>query len=146
MKLKTINTIFIFTAALLTASCTLETDDSGDLGGFWHLESVDTLSTGGHNDMSGQRIFWSVQHKLLEVSNKDTGTAIFLRYTHAADSLTLSEPRTNNRTEGDPDITNPALLHPFGIQQLQENFTIETLSGSTMVLQSDLLRLGFKKF
>lgn len=146
MNLKTFHTLLIIATALLTASCTLETDDSGDLSGFWHLESVDTLSTGGHNDMSGQRIFWSVQHKLLEVSNKDTGTAIFLRYTHNADSLSLSEPRTNNRTEGDPDITNPALLHPFGIQQLHEDFVIETLSSSTMILQSNQLRLGFKKF
>lgn len=146
MKQRPITTIFIIIATLLATACTLETDDSGDLGGFWHLESVDTLATDGHADLSSQRLFWSVQHKLLEVSNKDTDTAIFLRYHHVADSLTLSEPRTNNRTEGDPDVTNPTLLQPFGLQHLQEDFVIETLTGSTMVLRSDALRLGFKKF
>lgn len=29
------------------ASCSLETDDAGNLGGMWHMVSVDTLATGG---------------------------------------------------------------------------------------------------
>ena len=29
------------------SACTLETSDNGDLDGYWHLEQVDTLATGG---------------------------------------------------------------------------------------------------
>lgn len=128
------------------AGCTLETDSSGDLGGYWHLESADTLATGGHTDMSGHRIFWAVQDKLLEACDRDNGTAIFFRYAHTADSLKLSEPRFDNRTTGDPSLTDATLLRPLGIQQLQEGFAVEHLSGSTMILRSPTLRLGFRKF
>ena len=37
----------ILTTALTLASCELETSDNGKFDGFWHLERVDTLATGG---------------------------------------------------------------------------------------------------
>ena len=37
--------------AMGVASCELERDHNGDLAGYWHLERVDTLQTGGVKDM-----------------------------------------------------------------------------------------------
>lgn len=146
-----IHTLFCATVALtvamLAASCTLEGDGSSDLSGFWHLESVDTLATGGHADLSGHRVFWAVQGDLLRVSDADAGgDSYFFRYTHQNDSLTLSEPRIDARTDGDPAVQNPSLLTPFGIQRITEHYIVESLKSSRMVIRSQELRLGFKKF
>ena len=43
--------------AMGVASCELERDHNGDLAGYWHLERVDTLQTGGVKDMSRDRVF-----------------------------------------------------------------------------------------
>ena len=47
------------------SACTIETSDNGDLDGYWHLEQVDTLATGGKLNLSKERVFWGVQHKLI---------------------------------------------------------------------------------
>lgn len=39
------------------SSCTLESSDNGDLDGYWHLESIDTLATGKTGDYSNRRFF-----------------------------------------------------------------------------------------
>ena len=60
------------TIALTTlASCEIETSDNGDFDGFWHLERVDTLATGGTLDLSKKRVFWGVQYKLISVRDVD---------------------------------------------------------------------------
>ena len=48
----------ILTTALTLASCELETSDNGKFDGFWHLERVDTLATGGSLNLQQKRIFW----------------------------------------------------------------------------------------
>lgn len=55
--------------SLVLSSCTLETSDNGDLDGFWHLERVDTLATGNYLDLSRERVFWGVQHKLISCAS-----------------------------------------------------------------------------
>ena len=52
------------------SACEIETHDNGKLDGFWHLEKVDTIATGGVCDMSQQKVFWSVQAMIIEVSDR----------------------------------------------------------------------------
>ena len=65
------------TSALMFSSCTLESSDNGDLDGFWHLESVDTLATGKTEDFSQRYVFWGVEHKLIAVKETDTNREKF---------------------------------------------------------------------
>lgn len=148
MKMKKAFFYILGVAAMIggLASCSFETDGSDDIGGYWHLESVDTLATGGVCNMADRRVFWALQGKLLEVSDKDREGAYLLRFNHTADSLVLSEPRVNDRATGDPDVSDAAVLYPYGIRHLKETFIVESLSGGKMVLQSGELRLGFTKF
>lgn len=138
--------LYLLLPLLALVSCSVETDSSGDLGGYWHLERVDTLATGGSADLSGLRRFWAVQGDLLQVSDKDGGGSYLLRYSHEGDSLTLSDPRSDSRTDGDPAISDPTLLQPFGILSLTDRYAIESLHGGSMVLVSSKLRLDFKRF
>lgn len=72
------------------SSCSIETSDNGDLDGFWHLERIDTIATGGINDLSGQLIFWSVNNKLLML--KGSGSSYYLRFRQTDDSLVVFSP------------------------------------------------------
>lgn len=132
--------------AITMASCTLETSDNGDLDGFWHLTSVDTLSTGGVLDMSEELVFWSVQvHLLNTVDRKGGAGSYFFKFEHNENTLRLYNPCLDDRMNGDPEVDSPEPLQPFGVNAIDETFSVETLTGSTMILSTERLKLTFKK-
>ena len=138
--------ILLLAVVLSLTACSLNTDDSGDLGGYWHLTYVDTLATDGYCDMSQERVFWSVQGAILEARNTEKNEFVMFRYIHEGSKLSLNDARINQRELGDTLITDITTLQPYGINKLEESFDIEALSGSKMILRSDMLRLYFKKF
>lgn len=140
---------FAVMGLLLPSSCTIEASDNGDFDGFWHLERVDTLTTGGSCDLSDMQIFWGVNHKLLRLQGG--GNGYYLRFRQTSDSLITSSPYFDGWHEdvvggGDIPVTDVGVLYQYGIRNLEEHFVKETLSGSHMVLRSPELRLYFRKF
>lgn len=128
------------------ASCDIETSDNGDLDGFWHLDRVDTLSTGGRTDLSNKYIFWSVQKDLINtVDRHDSAGDYLFRFEHKGKTLRLYDPHVNDRMNGDPAVEDPAVLNPFGVNALDETFNVNKLTGSKMVLSTDELKLSFTK-
>ena len=147
----------LFASMLLgICSCELETSENGDLDGFWHLESVDTLATGGVRDYSNQHIFWAVEHKLISISDQETFNGFrgyWARFNQTGDSLVLTSLYRNHWHEnfgsigGDiPVVEINDTLRRCGINHLVEGYRKEKLSGSKMVLVTDELRLRFTKF
>lgn len=142
------------TSALMFSSCTLESSDNGDLDGFWHLESVDTLATGKAEDFSQHYVFWGVEHKLIAVKETDTNREKFyFRFEQTGDSLKITQVYKNHwhqdQGEEGGDIPVDELsddLQHYGINALPEGFKKEALSGSKMILKSKTVRLKFKKF
>lgn len=147
MKSSNIFLISAVTAALIsTASCTLETSDNGDLDGFWHLERIDTLSTGGVCELSDSLRFWAIQKNLLNVTDmKQDVYGFIMRFENSGANLRVYDPYENNRMEGDPKLENASILAPFGINATDETFTIDVLNSSDMKLRTDKLRLHFHK-
>lgn len=137
-------TMAAFLLPLLNA-CELETSDNGDLDGLWHLEQVDTLTTGGTLDVSNELKFWAFQMNLMNLSNKTTGSNFVMRFNHAERHLRVYDIHIDQRLEGDPTLEDVARIAPFGINALDETFQVETLSGSHMTLSSGILRLHFRK-
>lgn len=92
----------VFAAMAFTqifCSCQLEHDSNGNFAGFWHLERVDTLLTGGVRDMSGEYIFWAVQGKLIHVRDtQQPFTGYFFRFDNSGETLRLYQPYTNGGT------------------------------------------------
>ena len=139
--------IFTLVAVFAFASCELETSDNGHLDGFWQMRAVDTLSTGGSADTRESGIFWSVQMRLLEVvDTKGRSDKVFFRFEHTGDSLFLSQPYIDNRDSGDIKVTDAELLRPYGIFSLEPHFCVRELNGGRMVLESDSLRMYFRKY
>lgn len=141
--------IFITAAAISAAlaSCTLETSDAGDYDGFWHMTRIDTIETGGINDLSKEKIFWSFQNKLMEADDKSgVHQSILMRYEQTKTQLTLHTPYGYDRDNGDKLLSDSTLLMPYGINKTEEKFDVVTLKGGKMVLQSEKLKLTFKRF
>lgn len=143
--------IFLLAASLVLAtSCgdLIETSDNGNLDGYWQLAQVDTLATGVTADMTDSKVFWGVQGKFLNVldTHEAPSYCYMFRFQHTADSLWLSDARVNNREVSDTLLTDVSPLRPLGINELDEHFLVERLSGSRMVLRGKMIRLHFRKF
>jgi hypothetical protein len=85
---------------------------------------------------------------LLSVEDKyqDDARPILFRFDHSGGKLTLSEPRESYQYTGDKDVEDIKKLQPFGINQLKETFTVETLNSSHLYLSTPTLRLSFTRF
>lgn len=150
--------MFCITLSLLVGmmfgACTIETSDNGDLDGYWHLTQIDTLSTGGVCDKAEERIFWSIQHKLIMARDIEQRAEVhYFRFRQTADTLTLTKAyishghQDTGENGGDiPVDTISQDLRFYGIHIMPQSFFKESLSGSRMTLRSDSLRLHFVKF
>lgn len=158
MKQLTIKSLLATLATtLMLASCNVETSDNGPLDGFWHLERVDTLATGGTTDYSSGYVFWGVQKDLIYIkdsSNSSVG-AYYLRFNQTQDSLHITKIYLDHGHEDNPyheqggDIPVEAIdinLRFFGLNALPEHFKKEAINGKRMILSTEKLRLKFKKF
>lgn len=141
---KTVYALVCFLIFTLT-SCHLETSDNGDLDGLWQLHTVDSLALGKTADVKDQRVFWAFQVHLMRATKYGVGQYLF-RFRQTADSLYVSEPRQDDRMNDDPEVTDASLLQPVEINGLGQNFRIVELSGGTMTLQTNTLRLYFRKY
>lgn len=149
MKRNKIRYILLSMVVLFSLSaCEIETHDNDKLDGFWHLERVDTIATGGVCDKSKDLVFWSVQSMFVEVSERskvDNNKYIF-SFSHSNGKLSLFDARLSDRRKGDPEVEDPAILQPYGVSKFNETFEVTQLTGSKMQLKSETLLLVFRKF
>ena len=136
------------------SSCDLERSDNGDLDGYWHLESIDSLENGHTADFSKEYVFWGIEYKLISTRVTNTNQErLYLRFEQTSDSLKITQAyldhghQDNGEDGGDipvEEVTDD--LRFYGINNLPEGFYKEALDGSKMILRSKTLRLKFKKF
>ena len=134
-----------FLSLMFLYGCELETTDNGDLDGYWHLEQVDSLAGQRSIDYGQSNIFWSIQFELLQLSNLEDNTIIY-KLVYDNHQLTLANPCMFDRADGDTLVTNVEVLRQYGVNALQENFKVVSLESRTMVLESPVLRLHFRKY
>lgn len=154
MKAAGVALVAVLLSAMSFSSCTMETSDNGDLDGFWHLESIDSLATGTTVDLSQKRIFWAVEYKLISAREYDhSQERMYFRFEQTSDSLKITKVFLDHghQDNGDNggniplDEVTPELRY-YGINALPEGFSKEAMSSSKMILRSKTVRLKFKKF
>ena len=143
-------------AAIAFWACSnFETSGNGDFDGFWQLEQIDTLATGGIADMHDELIFWAVQHRVIELRcNKmdDNGVwlarlSVFYHFKRSADTLQfLADPYPVLDLR--PDDPYAELRHgqAYGFSRFDETFKVLHLDDDHMTLQSELYRMYFRKY
>ena len=150
-----VRNVLAFLLLLFFTSCELETSKNGDLDGFWHLESIDSIATGKTVDMSKLHVFWGVEFKLISARETDgrCKEKFYFRFEQTSDSLKITKAyfdhghQDNGEDGGDipvDEVTDD--LRYFGINAIPEGFRKEALDGGKMILTSQTLRLKFKKF
>lgn len=138
--------LFIGVCMLFVCSCEFETSNNGKLDGMWHLVRVDTLSTSGVKDMEEDKIYWSFQFNLLQLEDKSGQRVnLLMRFEHKDNILRLYDPYIYDRTNGDKPLSDISLSAPYGVNSLEENFSIESMGNDKMVLCTEYLRLYFRK-
>ncbi len=152
MKKIYLSLLSAFALATCLTSCEIETSDNGDLDGNWHLTRIDTLATGGINDLSESRLFWAIQAKLIHAVDYDyQNEAFYLRFNQTSDSLIVHTPYLDHwhqdlENGGDIPVADPTPLFPYGINSLEEHFAKEKCDGHHLILKSKTLRLYFTSF
>ncbi len=136
--------------AMMCGGCSmLEHPNNKELDGYWHLVGVDTLATNGKKDLADDLLFWSIQARLMTVTDRSVidSRDNYVMHMTITDFKTIHiyDIRQHDKNGGDPEITDVSLLAPFGINQLEETFTVESVSGSKMILKDEILRLYFKR-
>lgn len=156
MKSK-INFLFIVILAIFgLSSCSFETDKvdgDNDFKGFWHLESVETLSTDSASetvthDYSKGRVFWAFQRKLLEIRDYDDYSipTLFCRFNIANGKITITEAyRYSDIEQQDIPVSDDSILIHYGIPTLNTTYDY-SIDGGKMVLSTDKIRLHLRKF
>lgn len=138
----------LVTILFALASCgdLLEHSQNGKLDGYWKLTNIDTLATGGQKNVSEQSLFMAVQGKIMMLNNRDNGAEFIFQFNNSDGHLKIFDARQSNRDKGDPLLTDPNALCPFGFNSLEEDFTVEKLTGGKLVINDGTLRLHFIKF
>ena len=121
--------LYIILCATLLTSCQ-KADDNGDLGGWWKLLQIEELEDGTIIDKRNEDCFWAIQLRLLVTNNGGKG-----RFQHIGDSLfiQLQDIPLDSKAVG---FYNPK----------NERFGVNTLTGKSMILQSEKVVLKFRKF
>lgn len=147
--------ILSLAAATFWACSNFETSGNGDFGGFWQLEQVDTLATGGITDMHNDLIFWAVQHRLIELQCRQTNAAsdgllhlsVFYHFERSGDTLRfLADPLPVLDLRPEDPYAELNRVTPYGLSRIDETFVILSLDSDHMTMQSELLRLHFRKY
>ena len=139
-------TIITVIVAVFHACDNVEFSTDGNLYGYWHLVAVDTLGTQQTSDMSRQRIFWSVESRLVGMCDRDgVHPEIICEFERVGDTLVFHDPYYSNRNEGDILIDDVQVLAPYGLSSMQPKLFVEKLSSGKLILLTPQLRLKFKK-
>lgn len=135
-------------ACLLLMGCELHSSDNGDLDGFWQLCQVESMATGEVTDMRESQQNWSVQGDLLVVRYKYSTNVpeVIFRFRHEGNLLTIYDPYISNRDEGDVKIEDETLLYELNIYHLEEKYVVLELDGDRMTLESEDVRLYFRRY
>ena len=122
----------------LLYSCDIQGSDNGALDGFWQLTEMTVWEDGvqtGPTDMRESGIYWGVQGDLLRIGST------YFDFEHNGNTLRLWNPFRGNTYVEDAEE-----LKSYGLYSLEENFTVEQLTGSEMTLRTEIVRLKLRKY
>ena len=146
---KTTAVLFAFAMllSLTLISCDLDTSSNGKLDGYWRVVSIDTVETGGTMHLDDRLIFWAVQNKLLQFYDRELKTRSYiLRFEKINSKWRLYEPRYHKAQSEDIDVENPEAMKIYGMWNTDQTYEILSLGSDKMILESEGIRLNFKRY
>ena len=145
---KSIISLLCFAAAAtgMTSCDDLEMSHNGKLEGYWHIVEFDTLATGGVCNMSEGTLFWGVQMHLMSFYDSSSKVAnLFSHFEKTDSTLRFYDFFRDDRLAGDHRETDISAMRLYGINDLNETFSIEHLSSNSLILKGTRLRIKLQK-
>ena len=145
---KSIISLLCFAAAVtgMTSCDGLEMSQNGKLEGYWHIVEFDTLATGGVCNMSEGTLFLGVQMHLMSFYDSSSTVAnLFSHFEKSDSTLRFYDFFRDDRAGGDHRETDISATRLYGINDLNETFSIEHLSSNSLVLKGSKLRIKLRK-
>lgn len=123
---------------------------NGNLDGFWQVTSIENKQTGELTRCKGD-VYYSFQRELVLVSyvspNVPTGQVKenhIAYFTHKDDSIFMTDFRIYINKEG---MNSPLpQLEKFGLYELYNAFSVEKLTGKSLVLDSEKAHIVLRKY
>lgn len=147
MKKIIISLLCFMAAAIGMSSCDgIEVSHNGKLEGYWHIVEYDTLATGGVCDMSKSTLFIGVQMHLMGFYDSSSTVAnLFSHFEKGDSTLRFYDFFRDDRLAGDHRETDTSATRLYGINNLNETFSIEHISSNSLILRSNTLRIKLRK-
>ncbi len=144
--------IFLLACCIMAtmASCENKWPKNGDLDGQWQLLTIE--HNGETRNVKDSQYYLSFQLDLFQLSivnnrqryygyfDRNGNTLVFRQFSDMAENDLAT---TDNQPLTEQQIS---ILQQWGYYKLNESFTIESLSGSDMILKSDSARITYRKF
>ena len=142
---------YIIGICLLLTGCDTHSSDNGDLDGFWQVRTMENLLTGEVADGRDHQITWAFQGDflMLNFDRNRGGKEYVASFIYTGDALKVHNPYFSGRfSEGNDDapVVDATELNILGIYNLEESFKVVKLDGSDMCLQSEAMRIYFRRY
>lgn len=143
--------IVLFAVLIGIVSCQKYSDE--DYEGMWQLIEISQPDGTAPRNVKADGVYWRIQLGILQILSTRIPTASNQGELIATFSVSGSTLRLNaiyrHEREADNIISDPAeaaLLSPYGITAPTEEYHIDALTGSRLILTSSTQRLVFRKF
>ena len=105
------------------------------------------METGGTLHLDDRLVFWAVQKNLLQFYDREQKTRSYvLRFEKINSKLRLYEPRYHKTQSEDIDVENPEVMRIYGMWNSDQTYEILSLGSDKMILESEGIRLNFKRY
>lgn len=141
--LKNIKILILLFCCCLLGGCSKE-PINGKVDGHWQLMTIE--ATDG-SIQSCERIYYSIQLQLIEISHKksDNQESFIGRFNYDSNTEKITVSDFRIRWQEETLVTQEQLL-PYGIDRTETIFDVVKANSKILVLQSDYATLTFRSF
>ncbi|MBR7027978.1 MAG: lipocalin-like domain-containing protein [Bacteroidaceae bacterium] len=143
--------IVLLLLGMVLQGCQKYSDE--DYEGQWQLLEIAAPDGTNPQDVKAQGIYWRMQLGILQIistgMSEDADPGEVIAQYHVSDGKLCITAIYKSEREADILITEPEAMLiylPYGLTEVSEDFVIETISSSRLVLVSGNKRLTFRKF
>ena len=139
--------IYIIGITLLLTSCHLVTSNNGELDGLWQGMMKEDLATGEVVDLRDSQATWAFQGGMVEMNATTIPpNHVIGKFERGDKTLRVYHLALFTHGKGDTPLEDVTMLKVFGFTTLDETFRIIELNDDALRVETDNVRLTFRKY
>ena len=139
--------LYIIGITLLLTSCNMVTSDNGALDGLWQGMMKEDLTTGEVTDLRDEQATWSFQGGMIQMNATSIPPShVIGKFERGDKTLRVYHMALFTHGKGDTPLEDVTMLKVFGFTTLDETFRILELNDDALRVETDNVRLTFRKY